>query len=75
MLEWVAMSSSRDRPDPGIKPRSSMFPALASGFFITCTTWEAQSGIYDHSNKIQSSILSDSMKMSFSSLNFKPASK
>ena len=28
MLEWVAMSSSRDLPDPGIKPESPVSPAL-----------------------------------------------
>ena len=30
-----------DLPDPGIKPMSLMFPALASGFFTTSATWEA----------------------------------
>ena len=29
--------------DPGIKPRSPAFPALADGFFATSATWEAQS--------------------------------
>ena len=32
ILEWVAISSSEDLPDPGIKPAST---ALAGGFFIT----------------------------------------
>ena len=32
-----------DLPDPGIEPTSLMSPALAGGFFITSTTWEAQS--------------------------------
>ena len=31
-----------DLPDPGIKPASLMFPALAGGFFTTNTTWEGQ---------------------------------
>ena len=31
-----------DLPDPGIKPDSLKSPALASGFFTTITTWEAQ---------------------------------
>ena len=35
ILEWVAVSFSRDLPDPGIEPASS---ALAGGFF----TREAQ---------------------------------
>ena len=30
-----------DLPDPGIEPASLMSPALAHGFFITSTTWEA----------------------------------
>ena len=32
ILEWVAISFSRDLPNPGIKPES---PALAGGFFTT----------------------------------------
>jgi len=35
ILEWVAMPSSRDLPDQGIKPVSLMSPALAGGFFTT----------------------------------------
>ena len=31
-----------DLPDPGIKPTSLMSPALASKFFTTGATWEAQ---------------------------------
>ena len=30
-----------DLPDPGIKPASLTFPALAGRFFTTSTTWEA----------------------------------
>ena len=30
-----------DLPDPWIKPRSVMSPALAGGFFTTSVTWEA----------------------------------
>ena len=37
ILECVAISFSRDLPDPGIEPMS---PALAGGFFTTSTTWE-----------------------------------
>ena len=33
ILEWAAISFSRDLPDPGIKPVSLTSPALASGFF------------------------------------------
>ena len=35
ILEWIAMPSSRDIPDPGIKPKSLMSPALAGRFFTT----------------------------------------
>ena len=35
MLEWVAISSSRDFPDPDIKPGS---PVLAGRFFTA--TWD-----------------------------------
>ena len=38
ILEWVAISYSRDLPDKGIKPAPL---ALAGGFFYYCTTWEA----------------------------------
>ena len=31
-----------DLPDPGIELTSLTSPALAGGFFITSTTWEAQ---------------------------------
>ena len=33
ILEWVAISSSRDLPSPGIEPASPLSPALAGGFF------------------------------------------
>ena len=35
ILEWVAISSPGDLPDPGIKPTSPVTPALANGFFTT----------------------------------------
>ena len=38
--EWVAVSFSRDLPDPGIKV-FPMSPELLRGFFTTRTTWEA----------------------------------
>jgi len=40
ILEWVAMQSSRDIPDPGIKPEPLMSPALACRFFTTSAMWE-----------------------------------
>ena len=42
ILKWVAMTSPRNLPDPGIEPASLMSPALAGGFFTTSTTWEGQ---------------------------------
>ena len=41
ILEWVAMPSSGDLPNPGIKLGAPMSPALAGGFLTTSTTWEA----------------------------------
>ena len=42
ILEWVAMPSSRDFPNPGTEPTSLMSPALVGGFLTTNATWEAQ---------------------------------
>ena len=42
ILEWVAMPSSKDLPNPGIEPASLMSLALAGGLFPTNTTWEVQ---------------------------------
>ena len=41
ILEPVANASSRDLPDPGIKPTSLVSSALAGGFFTTRSTWGA----------------------------------
>ena len=41
ILEWVAMPSSRDLPNPGIELSSLMSPALAGGFVTTSAAWEA----------------------------------
>ena len=35
ILEWVAISYSRDLPDPGIEPKSPVSPALAGGLLTT----------------------------------------
>ena len=40
ILEWVAMPSSGDLPNPGMEPAFLMLPALAGGFFTTSATWE-----------------------------------
>ena len=38
----LAFPTPGDLPDAGIKPTSFASPALASGFFNTSATWEAQ---------------------------------
>ena len=38
ILEWVAISYSRDLPNPGIEPASLWSPALACEFFATRAT-------------------------------------
>ena len=40
---WSGLSfpPSGELPNPGIEPRFLRSPALAAGFFTTCTTWEA----------------------------------
>ena len=43
ILEWVAVPSFRDLPDPGTEPTSPVSPALADGFFTASATWEALS--------------------------------
>ena len=42
VLEWIAIPSSRDLPNPEIELKSPMSSALAGGFFATSATWEAQ---------------------------------
>ena len=46
ILKWVAISSSRDLPDPGIEPMSLMSPALADGFFTTSTSGKPYVCVY-----------------------------
>ena len=41
ILEWVAISFSRDLPDPGWNPYV-MFLALAGVFFTTSATWDSK---------------------------------
>ena len=40
-MEWIAISYSRDLPDPGIEHVSLVSAALAGGFFMISATWEA----------------------------------
>ena len=48
ILEWAAVSSSRNLPDPGIEPTSPVSPALSGRFFLFCffvtteQTWKLQ---------------------------------
>ena len=39
ILEWVALLSPGDLPNPGIEPASLMSPALAGEFFTASATW------------------------------------
>ena len=41
ILQWIAMCSSGDIPDPGIELVSLMTPALAGRYCTTSATWEA----------------------------------
>ena len=41
VLEWVAISSPGNLPDPGIECAPLASPALAGGLLTTCATWEA----------------------------------
>ena len=43
-LEWVAISSFGDLPNPGTEPASPKTPALAGEFFTTRANWEAPKG-------------------------------
>ena len=54
ILEWVAIPSPGDIPNPGIKP-IFVSPTLAGGFFTANTTWEAP-----NMNKLDSKTLSTS---------------
>ena len=45
ILEWVAIPSPEDLPEPGIKPMSLMSPALADGFFTTSATKVLHAGV------------------------------
>ena len=42
ILEWVYIFSSRDLPEPGIKPTSPVLPARAGGIFTTKSTSKVQ---------------------------------
>ena len=50
ILEWVAMSSSRDLPDLGIEPASLASPTLAGEFFTTSAAWKAGALMHTHLN-------------------------
>ena len=41
ILEWVAIPSPGDLPNPEIVPTSLASPLLAGRFFTHCATWEA----------------------------------
>ena len=66
ILEWIAMPSSRDLSDSGIKPRPRMSPELAGRFFTTSAIWEAPRGRVAHSNS-QHTAVSPCLACTFSS--------
>ena len=51
---WSGLPRSppEDLPDPGIKPASLMFPALAGRFFTTSTNREARMSVIPHFKKM-----------------------
>ena len=53
ILEWIAMRSCRNCPDPGIEPPSLTYLALAVGFFTTSAIWEAPVQFLVELKKIQ----------------------
>ena len=58
MLEWVAMPSLGDLPDPGMETASLSSPALAGRFFTTSATWEA----WQQPVQFSYSVMSDSLR-------------
>ena len=50
-----------DLPDPGIKPRSLMSPAVAGGFFNTSATWETPQRQPDESKNYPRSLAPQSV--------------
>jgi len=57
ILEWVAIPSPGDLPDPGIKPASLASPPLAGGFLTT-----APLEFLFISDQISHSVVSDSLR-------------
>ena len=50
ILEWVAISFSRDLPDPGIEPMSPEYPVLAGRFFISVPPGKPRTVVYHPQN-------------------------
>ena len=48
----LPFSSPGDLPNPGIKPTSLMFPALAGGIFTTSSTWFSRNIERLHEKKV-----------------------
>ena len=53
ILEWVAMASPGDLPNPGMEPASLMSPALAGRFFTIRATWEAPESPIQTANLVE----------------------
>ena len=52
ILEWVAMPSAGDLPNPGIELASVTSPAMAVKFFTTIATWETQCYVHPSPTQI-----------------------
>ena len=50
ILEWVAISFSRDLPDPGIEPMTPEYPVLADRFFISVPPGKPRTVVYHPQN-------------------------
>ena len=61
ILEWIAISSLRDLPNPGTEPMSPASPALPGGFFTMSTSWEALRNVQFSSVAQSCPILCDPM--------------
>ena len=64
ILDWVAMSSSRESSQPRTEPKSLTSPALADGFFTTSTTWQVPFAfLYSTLNISSSNILHEPLSI------------
>ena len=55
ILQWVAISFSRDLPDSGIEPATPVSPVLAGGFFTAEPRGKPNHYMNDLNNKLSAS--------------------